>query len=443
MTRKNKPWRSALPLLALLFVPTVVQAQTARLSGELKRLFDVAEQHNASLQTLEAAFSTEQAGIETARMAKLPDITGSASFSYLGNGRTWNRSFGDSQSAPMPHYGNNFSLAARQVLYGGGTIRSNIELAQKRTELANLSLQEGKQRVRFALVGLFLQLHALRNQENVYTQNASLAASLIEQMTKRREQGISLRNDITRYELQRQQMLLGETTMANEQNIVRKQLLTALGTDSLATALLPEDAFDENALALQSEADWQQLALCKHLGLQKTDLGVSIKQTEEKLARAARRPTVSALAESHLDGPITIEVPPIDRNFHYWFVGVNISYNFSSLYKAKRNIKQAGLATASAQTSLSEQQQAVADEVHAAYVNLSTARAALATSKKSVQLAVENYEVVSKRYLSGLALVTDLTDAANMKLEAELSLADARINLFYTYYKLRYAANAL
>lgn len=58
-----------------------------------------------------------------------------------------------------------------------------------------------------------------------------------------------------------------------------------------------------------------------------------------------------------------------------------------------------------------------------------------------MQLARENYDVVSRRYQNGLAIVTDLTDAANMRLDAELQLANARINLVYAYYNLCFVAN--
>ena len=47
---------------------------------------------------------------------------------------------------------------------------------------------------------------------------------------------------------------------------------------------------------------------------------------------------------------------------------------------------------------------------------------------------------MSRRYQNGLAIVTDLTDAANMKLDAELQLSDARISLVYAFYNLKYAA---
>lgn len=49
--------------------------------------------------------------------------------------------------------------------------------------------------------------------------------------------------------------------------------------------------------------------------------------------------------------------------------------------------------------------------------------------------------MVSRRYQNGLAIVTDLTDAANMRLDAELQLANARINLVYAYYNLCFVAN--
>ena len=51
-------------------------------------------------------------------------------------------------------------------------------------------------------------------------------------------------------------------------------------------------------------------------------------------------------------------------------------------------------------------QQTIGDDVHAAYVDLGTARSELQTRRKAVQLATENYEVVGKRYKNGLALLT-------------------------------------
>ena len=436
--------RIALALSAIsMFLPAYLQAQTAELQEGLARLFATAEQHNATLRSLETALRVAEAGVNSAKAAKLPDITGEAAVSYLGNARLWNRQFGESTAAPMPHFGNNFSLSAQQVVYGGGGINASIKLARQGSELAQLNAEDGKQRVRFLLTGLYLQLHNLRNGREVYAANAALARQLIEQMHKRREQGISLRNDITRYELQLQQMLLGETTLRDRESIVRQQLFTALGTDSADVALLSEAAFDDAAVGVESEAAWQQAAGTQHVGLQRSSLSVDMSRTKERLVRAELLPHVSLLAQNHLDGPITTEVPPINKNLNYWFVGVGVSFNFSTLYKSRRKLRETRLATSFAADEHAVLRSQVSDEVHEAYVNLGTARTELTVRRKNVQLASENYDVVSRRYEGGLALVTDLTDAASMKLDAELALADARINLIYCLYKLKYACGAM
>ena len=443
MNKEMRRWAVSVWIAATACVPMSVQAQSKALSDGLQQLYVNAETHNATLNSLRAAIATADAGVETARMDKLPNISGQASFSYLGNARLWNRKFGESTSAPMPHYGNNFLLQAEQVLYAGGAIKSGIALAQQQAEMTRLAVKDERQHQRMLLTGFYLQLHNLRNQQVVFANNRLLAQKQIELMQHRREQGVSLRNDITRYELQLQQIDLGETAVVDQQSILLKELNTALGTDSVQMAWLGDEAFVADNLSVGVEAEWQQRALLQHAGVKMSQLAVDMGKTQERLARADRLPKVAIMAEDQLDGPITIEGPPINKNLNYWFVGVGIRYNFSSLYKSKRSIAKAQLATTQAQTQTKVVCQGISDGVHAAYVNLGTARNELKTRQKGVQLANENYDVVSKRYQNGMALITDLTDAANMKLEAELALANARINVLYCYYQLKYASHEL
>ena len=50
---------------------------------------------------------------------------------------------------------------------------------------------------------------------------------------------------------------------------------------------------------------------------------------------------------------------------------------------------------------------------------------------------------MNARYLSPLALVTDMVDASNLKLNAELSEVDTRINIVYAYYRMKYVAGEI
>ena len=81
--------------------------------------------------------------------------------------------------------------------------------------------------------------------------------------------------------------------------------------------------------------------------------------------------------------------------------------------------------------------------VQANYTNLLTSSVEVSTQEKQVELADQNYSVVKNRYDNDLALLTDMLDASNMKLSADMALVNARINMLYNYFKLKYITNTL
>ena len=105
MSNTNKRVAALCLGVATMLVPAVMQAQTAALQGALNQLFRVAEQHNATLQSMQSAIDVAQAGVDAAQKAKLPDVEAQLSVSYLGDAWLWNRHFGESTKAPMPHFG--------------------------------------------------------------------------------------------------------------------------------------------------------------------------------------------------------------------------------------------------------------------------------------------------------------------------------------------------
>lgn len=81
--------------------------------------------------------------------------------------------------------------------------------------------------------------------------------------------------------------------------------------------------------------------------------------------------------------------------------------------------------------------------VQAAYVNFLTSFTDLRTQMKNVELADQNYQVTNNRYENELALLTDMLDASSTKLSADLNLVNARINVVYNFYKMKYVTHTL
>ncbi|MDL2231466.1 TolC family protein [Porphyromonadaceae bacterium OttesenSCG-928-L07] len=148
-------------------------------------------------------------------------------------------------------------------------------------------------------------------------------------------------------------------------------------------------------------------------------------------------------AANHFDGPITIEVPPINKNFNYWYAGISIQYNLASLYKSGKNIKQTKLSTQKAVEGDLLLQENLRTEIKSAYIRFLEAFTIYDTQVKSLELAMQNYETVNKRYLNDLALITEMLDASSSKLSAELQVANAQINILFNYYKLKKASGNL
>ena len=138
-----------------------------------------------------------------------------------------------------------------------------------------------------------------------------------------------------------------------------------------------------------------------------------------------------------------MEVPPIDRNISYWYVGVGVSYNVSSLFKTDKSLSRSHAATIHAEDEFAATKENTELSIRADYIRYIEAYEELKTQTKSVELAERNYSTVFTRYSADMALITDMLDAANSLLDAEQQLVNARINIIYYYYKLLFTSGKI
>ena len=415
-------------------------AQTQQMG--IEELFRLADEQSKSIQTYRTGKEAAEEALKAAKAQRLPDVNVSLSASYLGNGKLWDRDFSNAMTVDMPHFGNNFAWEAQQVIYAGGAISSGIRQAELGKLLAELDLQKNVQEIRFLLVGHYLNLYKLDNQIRVLQKNMELTDEVIANMKARREQGTVLKNDITRYELQKEQLNLQLTRVKDARRIANHQLVTTLHLPE-DTEIMPDTSLLDRQILTLTEEDWQELAEANNIFLKQTQATIQLNEQKVKQERSERLPHISIVAADHLDGPITIEVPVLDNNFNYWYIGIGVKYNLSSLFKNNRKLKQARLNVRQAQEQHQLAQEQIENAVQEGYVNFLTAFTDLRTQENSVRLADENYHVTDNRYKNEMALLTDMLDASNMKLTADLGLVDARINILYNYYKMKYITHTL
>ena len=430
-------------LLALMLVVAAVMAAKAQSERRMTvdDLFQLVESNSKTLQETKISVEFAKKGIEAARAERLPDVNATLSASYNGNVVVMDRDFTNANGYSSPHFGNSLALEAQQVVYAGGAIDAGVRMAELQRDMAQTGHRMTSESQRFMALGQYLDLYKIQNRMLVMEQNIRLTQRLIDDIRAKHEQGMALRNDVTRYELQMETLRLNLRRLQDERAVLNHRLCNTVGLQDVV--IVPDTAIMASALGNEPLSHWSQTALATSPRMEQSQLSTQMAEQQLRLAKSELLPKVALVAADNFSGPFTYDIPPIDKNINYWYVGVGVKYPISSLFKKNKKVEQSRIGIRQRQ----EQQRVVAESIdnqmHEAWTLYQQSFADLDTQRKSVQLARQNYEVVNERYLSQMALITDMLDASNIRLNAELQEVDARINIIYAYYKMKYIAGTL
>ena len=416
-------------------------ARKDSLSLGIEDLFRMIDSGNRTVRMMTTAVDAADEGVRAAKEACLPDVNMSVNVSYIGDAFLTDRDFSGFTRTASPHFGNGFTLDASQVIYAGGAVKAGIEMAEHGLARSTAELDKSRQGLRLMAVGQYLDLYRIGNDIKVYEENIALTHKLIEDIRTRREQGLALANDVTRYELRLETLSLELVRLRNTADVLGHSLCESLGLrgDVAIVTSLPVQVAPE----CSSLWGWQEKAERSSPSIRLAEIGSGTAETQRRIVKAEMLPSVALVAHDGLNGPITFEVPPIDRNLNIWYVGLGIKYSLGSLYKSRSRLRQAGFAARQARQAVDVAGEALRNDVRQAYMDYTRSFIELETSRKSLQLATENYQRVYDRYMEQLALVTDMLDAFNVKLDAEIGVSDAEAEMQYRLYKLKYVAGIL
>ncbi len=303
-------------IAGLFFLGFVCVSHAQPMLMTIEQLFELADKNSKDIQLHNLMINEADQAVKVAKNKLLPTIDAKAEFSYIGDGVMTDRVFSNGIHADMPHFGNSFVLKASQVVYSGGAISGNIERSKLEAVKARHEYDISRQDLRFLLLGYYLDLFQLNNQKIVYERNVEQTQILVKDMRVAYDQGTALKSDITRYELQLQNLQLGLTATKNKINVLNYKLATTLGLDSDAVILPDTTAHFNMTVERKMENDWmEESKFTPQMELANTE--IEICKNNERLVRADKLPKVSISVTNDFNGPILVEVPPLDNNFNY------------------------------------------------------------------------------------------------------------------------------
>ncbi len=408
-------------------------AQTER-KISVEELFTLTKENHPNLAVSKADITIAKQKVEVAKNAQLPSINAGVQAYYLGDVNIIDKDFSNSTRVDMPHFGNTFSVDASQLIWKGGLVQNSIKAQSLQEELTELNYQANEQTIKLLVLGYYLDLYKLINQKKVYQQNIQLAVQRLDNINKYYNQGMVTRNDVIRGELQLSNLNLALQVIENNRQILNKQLTTALGLAD-TTEILPDDTLLENMPNITFLENYRQ-DVQNHPTVLMTQKAVNIYEISEKITKAERLPSLSAFAGNRLARPITTSTPPLDMYTNGWSAGLSLNFNIDAFYKTPKKIKQVKFEKDKAIAQANEARQMIDIAVNAAYIKYNEALTQNNTLGTNKNLADENYRIMNSKYNNQLAILLDLIDASNQKLDSELQFVNSEINIVYAYYKL-------
>ena len=431
----RKKVNSLFYFLGILAIPNLSLAQDSlEKKISLNELFELVETNHPSLKVSKSDIEISKQNIQVAKNQYLPEIALGAQAYYLGDVTILDKNFSNATNVDMPHFGNKYSVEARQLIWKGGVVRNAIDIQDLKKDLSELNYETNEQNIKLLTLSYYLDLFKIQNQEQVYLKNIELANQRLENIQKFYNEGMVTRNDVIRGELQLSNLNLALQVLQNNKSILNKQLTVALGLDE-NTIIVPDESVVDKAQAV-ADLDYYKSEAKNNPIIKQTEKAIDIYDVSEKISRSEMMPSLSAFTGNTLQRPLTSSTPALDMYSNGWSAGLSLNFNLDALFKAPKKIQLNRLEKEKAINQSNEAQQMIDVAVNAAYIKYNESITQNNTLKVNKNLSEENYRIMESKYNNHLAILLDLLDASNTKLDAELQFANSEINIAFSYYKL-------
>ena len=383
--------------------------------------------------------------VNNARSERVPRLPVRGEYAYLGGlyGYEPNGGLRNPEHyavPPSPHaYG--LGLNAEWDLYTGGRIKNNIAIQELNANLDEVRLTQTQQDVRLRVAQAYLDVRRNLDYQALTQSNVRESERRLKQIQSLYKNGVVLRSDLLRAELQLSQQQLLLTEISNNITLANQRLNLLLGAPEdrpnlpTATSAPPAVAGTYADYLQQAQAHAPELRLA----------GLQTNLSEQRLAgtAVARRPQVGLFAGYSYNFPNRLTFPFVPQIYSFGQVGLRATYNILGGLADRHAEKAAELAVARQQLAVEAALDDKREEVKTAYVRYYETLERIRIAEQNIRQATENYRIVNSTYFNQLSLLTDLLDADNQLLQSRFDLVTAQVLAATQYYQLQKALGTL
>lgn len=434
--------KKLLTVLSFSLLQTGVFAQQEQdtMHLNLQQLFERGMEQHLRLSADKMKEEMAQERVGTARTARFPELNVGLKGGFLGQPVVWENGLSNPMRPESPDWQQNYAVDFTQPIYYGGKIKYGISQADMERELARLQTLTDKADIKLLLLEQYLNLFVFYKQSLVLNRKIEESEQRLKDIRRMKAEGIITNNDVLRSEMQLTNDRLSLTETENNIHIVSQQLDILLGLDE-RLLLIPDTTLLNRIYVTADYDDYVNRAILSDPSMLLLKKQTELAENNVRLTKSEHLPRLSFTASNTLARPVSRTLADMYNNS--WNIGLSFSYPISALYRNKHKMTEAKQNVKLMQNAEEQKQQDIRMNVQEVLLKHHEATERVEALKLSVKQAEENYRIMRNRYMNQLAILTDLLDADNLRLNAELQLTSARTQVIYTYYELQRAIGAL
>ncbi|HUM51846.1 MAG TPA: TolC family protein [Chitinophagales bacterium] len=432
-------------IISFLFLQNLQAQETLKLS--LTEAFQLAIQNSKQLQVDSLKLQALDIKKKQTQNAMLPAVNINSSYTRLSNNiepfvvtlpAPINTSISISPVV-LNQYNNRVSL--QQPIFQGLRNWNTLKAIQQQKIATKYDINKDEQDIKLTVIQTYFNLYKLQQTKIVLDSNIAQTQVRVNDISKFKNAGLALNNDVMRAELQKTNLLVSNADVESAINIANFNMCVLLGLnfDTKIEVQNPEvvNSANETIQSLVSSS------FAGRAELKAQEYRSKAADYQIKASKSAYMPTVSALGNGYYNNP-NQRVFPTEAKFKAtWDVGVSLSWNIMQLYTARAVVNDAKNQKAQLQSATAQIKDGISMEVNAAFETLKVALLKIDLAQRAIDQATENKRILDNRFGAQVALLTDVLDADQLLLQAKTNLLNAQADAAIANYKLQRSLGAV
>ncbi|WP_163712687.1 TolC family protein [Mangrovibacterium lignilyticum] len=435
--------RKVLGLLTVslsLLTPCLAQEMKAdSLPLSLEDAWQRADDYSLELRSKRLDQQINNEHIQDAQQQRLPRVEASASYGKLANIPVFvDGILNEPEYIPIEdHSTYDVGMEAYFNLYNGHKTKLAIEKARSQADLSEHIAQATQSEIHYEVAQYYLDILRSKEFGEIIEHNIARNEQRLSQITQLYQNGVVLKSDLLRAQLQLSQQKINRQKMLNNVGIASQKLNQILGFEDNHPLRLADSISFTTLDSERQYADYVALAMEQSPFEKMAETQISLSELNEQEVKAEKRPRIGLFGEYSYSYPQIMLYPYSNSPYLLGVAGIKISYDLSSLYTHKHKHAAASLQVQQQQVAKANTEESLRSKIKTAYLHFREDQDNIDVSKINIQQAEENYRIVHQTYFNKLSLLTDLLEADTELLRAQFDLVNNYISARLHFYQLQ------